>query len=186
MEECKKDGALSDENANLCTVLRHYRNLIHPGRVKRLEKTPTENAAEVAARVVLMVAADIAKKRKETYGYTAEQVMEKLMIDPDGFPGVLDSLLAKVNESEKDRLLFDSLPAQNYSLRRGIEAGLLDIEVAEAKRQLQCIKLCFRTIVRGCYSHDTKRRLISDYVKTLESSTSDARRFYETAFLQEF
>src|SRR5438477_9425008 len=46
---CKADKALSDRSADLSSVVRSYRNLIHPGRMVRLlEEPPNESSANIA------------------------------------------------------------------------------------------------------------------------------------------
>src|SRR4051812_35001496 len=38
VDECKTGGILSEKTAQLCIVVKGFRNLIHPGRVKRLKE----------------------------------------------------------------------------------------------------------------------------------------------------
>src|SRR5947209_3270960 len=49
---CRDEGILTEETVNLCTVVRQYRNLIHPGRVKRLSVEVDEQRATVAFSLV--------------------------------------------------------------------------------------------------------------------------------------
>jgi len=44
----KDNSIVDDEAVDLSTVIRKYRNLIHPGRTKRLAKTPDRSGAIVA------------------------------------------------------------------------------------------------------------------------------------------
>jgi hypothetical protein len=53
----RSEGVLSQETENLTTVVRQYRNLIHPGRVKRLEKTVDKSGAVVAGTPPFTVSA---------------------------------------------------------------------------------------------------------------------------------
>lgn len=75
ISSAKDRGFLPDEAVDLSTVIRKYRNLIHPGRVKRLEKTVDRSGAVVAAEVVEIITREVAKKKQETYGFTAEQLL---------------------------------------------------------------------------------------------------------------
>jgi len=50
---CRTEKAISDRTADLCSVIRSYRNLIHPGRAIRLaEPQPSEKSAQIAVSVV--------------------------------------------------------------------------------------------------------------------------------------
>ena len=62
----KEKGFLSDEAVDLSTVVRKYRNLIHPGRVKRLEKSVDKSEAIVAAELVEIITKQVAKRKRET------------------------------------------------------------------------------------------------------------------------
>jgi hypothetical protein len=46
----KDNGILDDEAGDLSPVIRRYRNLIHPARVKRLEKIVDSKGAVIAAQ----------------------------------------------------------------------------------------------------------------------------------------
>jgi hypothetical protein len=51
----KDNGVLDEESVDLSTVIRRYRNLIHPDRVRRFEKTVDRNGAIIAAQVVEVI-----------------------------------------------------------------------------------------------------------------------------------
>jgi hypothetical protein len=105
----KDEGFLPDETVDLSTVIRKYRNLIHPGRVKRLEKTVDSSGAIVAAEVVEIVVKQVAKRKQETYGYTAEQLVERLRGGSTALP-LVAHLLNDTPKYEIERLLIDVLP----------------------------------------------------------------------------
>jgi hypothetical protein len=105
----KENGILPDEAVDLSTVIRKYRNLIHPGRVKRLEKTVDRSGAIVAAEVVEIITKEVAKKKQETYGFTAEQLLERLRSGASALPLVVH-LLSDTPKAEIERLLIDVLP----------------------------------------------------------------------------
>jgi hypothetical protein len=62
----------------MCSVIKDYRNLIHPGRLLRLGESVNEEGATVALSLARMVAKDISKKKAEKYGLTAEQLANKI------------------------------------------------------------------------------------------------------------
>src|SRR5690242_1459399 len=52
IEACAKAGALSKKTKDLSSVIQSYRNLIHPGRAKRLNEAADQDGAEIAAALV--------------------------------------------------------------------------------------------------------------------------------------
>lgn len=109
---CKTSGVISERAADLCSVVRSYRNLIHPGRVVRLsEPLPTASTAAVAMALVEMTAEEVAKKRRTAVGLTAEQVLSKIVRDVN-VGVILRHLLDEVPDQQKRRLLLDLLPQE--------------------------------------------------------------------------
>lgn len=182
INQCKDDGVLTDQPAALCVVIKNYRNLIHPGRVKRLDEKINDDNATVAATLVKMVAEDIAQKRRETYGYTGEQVIAKINNDAEAFPTLMPSILAKVFRRERERLLFELLPAENSRLR-SLEFAVLDTAgLAQRNRECDCLRLCFRVLVDSV-DDNTKKRLLEKYLSILHDGSAWDRRHYESGLL---
>lgn len=184
IDECKTAGILSEKTASLCAVIRQYRNLIHPGRIVRLDQSVIESDARVAGLLIQMVADDIAKKQKEVYGYTAEQVVAKIHKDSTAFGGILKSLTSSLRDREKKRLLSLLLPQENGVVRRSLEK--LDPwedheQRAEFERQRACIKTCF-AVVHKAASPELRQELIQEYIEILHQATQVERQDYEDAF----
>lgn len=107
---CKTENAISERTADLCSVIRSYRNLIHPGRMIRLaEPHPDRESATIAAALVEIIAAELAKVRRAVAGLTAEQLMSKIERDANCIP-LLKHLLAEVNDEQRLRLLLELIP----------------------------------------------------------------------------
>lgn len=109
----KEKGILPDEAVDLSTVIRKYRNLIHPGRIKRLEKTVDKSGAVVAAEVVEIITKEVAKRKRETYGFTAEQLLDRLRGGSSALP-LVAHLLQETPKAEIERLLVDVLPTAYF------------------------------------------------------------------------
>lgn len=110
---CRTAGVLTERTADLCSVIRSYRNLIHPGRAVRLaESLPNQSTAAVAIALVDMIADEVAKKRRAVVGLTAEQVLSKIVRD-ENVGVILKHLLEEVSSSEKRRLLLDLIPPEH-------------------------------------------------------------------------
>lgn len=109
IDACKLEKVLSDKAATLSTVIRTYRNLIHPGRLVRLNETVDQDGAAVAHALVNMIVRDVSELRKKTYGYTAEQILAKVLHDHSSAT-ILGDLLKRVHDAEKKKLLLKVLP----------------------------------------------------------------------------
>jgi hypothetical protein len=109
-EACKSEGVLSDKAYDLSSVVRSYRNLIHPGRVVRLAENIDRNTAFVAKALVDIIVSEIVAARKERYGFTAEQLLRKVESDSSAM-AVLPHHLKETNEFERLKLLTELIPA---------------------------------------------------------------------------
>ena len=114
---CETEKVITDRSANLCSVIRSYRNLIHPGRLIRLkEPSPSPQSAGIAVALVDLIIDEIAKVRKGDFGFTAEQILAKLEKDHNSI-ALLPHLLKEVHETELGRLLCVVLPARYEELK---------------------------------------------------------------------
>lgn len=123
VSHAKKNSIISERTEKMCDLIREYRNLIHPGVVQRLGEQITMHTAGVAKSLVGVVRDDLEKSRKDKYGYTAEQIIQKLVSDPLA-DSVFPDLLEETNKYEKERLLFESIPETFMSMRKEWNAQL--------------------------------------------------------------
>ena len=113
---CRAEKALSDRSADLCSVVRSYRNLIHPGRMVRLnEPAPDRTTCDIAIALIDLIVGEIASTRRAAVGLTAEQILSKIMRDSDCVP-ILPHLLKEVTDVQRERLLLQLLPDAYFSL----------------------------------------------------------------------
>ena len=100
---------ISEKTAALSSVIKEYRNLIHPGRSIRMAETTSAASARIAESLVEMILTEIEGRKRSNYGYTAEQIVSK--IEQDSFVGaILNHLLEDLNRSEAERLLLKIIP----------------------------------------------------------------------------
>jgi len=104
LEDAQAVGLISQETRQLATVVKDYRNLIHPGREYRLAQEASSQRATVAQSVVEIVTEEVSRKYRELRGRTAEEVIAKVLSDPGG-TGIVPYLVAEMSEREKERLL---------------------------------------------------------------------------------
>lgn len=89
------EGLISERSKQLATVIRNYRNLIHPGREYRLKEKVDVHAARVAYNLVEMVIGEISENYARRQGYTSDQAINKVKIDPNCtaiFPHIIDKM----------------------------------------------------------------------------------------------
>lgn len=82
----KEENVISEETVHLSHLIRSYRNLIHPGRSIRLGETATEKKAKASQLLLEMIVEEVAIRRKQNYGYTANQILTKIEKDRDLCP----------------------------------------------------------------------------------------------------
>jgi hypothetical protein len=167
---CKNRGILSDTTAELSTVIRRYRNLIHPGRSVRLSEIPDSHGANVCKSLVLIISREIAKAKRQSYGYTAEQIAFKLERDTSAL-AILSHLLKKTNERELGRLLLEVLPERYIELTK------------EPFSDCNWIEKCFQTPFDAS-SAATKERVAKQFIKVLHEGDGSVVRMYEEVFFR--
>lgn len=142
--ECLSSKVLSKTTHDLCTVVRGYRNLIHPGRIVRLSEEVTKEGAVIATNLVHLVIKDIARKQTAEYGFTAQQLVTKLESDKTNYLVVLDTMLAKMHDKEKRRLLLEVLP-ELHRKYRGYITGHDDEDDARLSETVELVRRTFKS-----------------------------------------
>jgi hypothetical protein len=105
----EQDGWLTQRTRELSTIIKNYRNIIHPGREYRLKEKVDSNSALVAAKLVDIIIQEISENYAKKLGYTAEQAIHKVGIDPTCmsiFPHMIDKMV-KVERIK----LFKAIPS---------------------------------------------------------------------------
>jgi hypothetical protein len=181
---CKNAGVLTDQAANLADVVRAYRNLIHPGRLIREKAVVDEERATIAQMLVRMIVSEITAKRKERYGYTAEQVVARLENNPSMGPLMLEQTFEQVKEEvEVRRLLLQVLPQRHLELSLGYadvedEEGVLVVVVDRSGLE-KGFRLAFEKAPERI-----KREVMARFVDILKEESESRIREYESAFFR--
>jgi len=89
---------------SLSTVVKNYRNLIHPGRELRLNEQFDKETANVSVSLVRLILKEIKTKYVEIYGYSAKDVIQKISNDNLSI-GIFEELVEKLNYNERLKLL---------------------------------------------------------------------------------
>jgi len=172
---CKDEMIITERTADLSSVVRSYRNLIHPGRVIRLNEHIDNNSALVAKALVDMVAAEVAAAKKESYGFTAEQLANKIEKDPSAL-AVLPHLLKETNERERERLVLEVIPERYF-----FALDLRELSPTSAADYKRCHRLTFDTL-----SDESKARVAKRLVSILKEERGEYVLEYENAFFRAY
>lgn len=168
----KDKGLISAKSADLSTVVRSYRNLIHPGRVIRLGETVDEESSKVAVALVRMILSEIAAKRRKSYGYTAEQIASKLERDSIA-SAIVPHLLRETKEVEIERLMMTVLP----------EYYLISVENESPEYMLNAFVVCFRTAFEMS-SEQLKKKVAQRFISIFKEESDRVIHTYGTAYLR--
>lgn len=110
----QQDGLISPRTKEISTVIRNYRNLIHPGRELRLQERVDAHTAQVAKSLVEIIIDEIAENYSQKLGYTADQAIQKVRLDP-GASAILSHIVKTMQPPERAKLfrLIPSVCAQD-------------------------------------------------------------------------
>ncbi len=170
---CKENKVISEKTSDLLSVIRGYRNLIHPGRMIRLKETVDKSSAEVAKALIDIVLKEVENLRRNKHGYTAEQISEKIKRDAS-VDLILMDLIKETRSTEIERLLFRVLPDTYISFLS---------EQEEYSHIPESMELCFRTALEQS-SDDIKKRIAEKFVKIIKEESYGTIQAYGTAFFR--
>ena len=104
-----EQGLIKDRTRDQALLIKEFRNLIHQGRILRLEESCDDNTAVTALALVRMITTDISAKRRREYGPTAEEFCAKVQADPIN-RSIWQSLAKSMKPPEITALLVKVLP----------------------------------------------------------------------------
>jgi len=178
VEACKSEKLLSAKTVQLSAAVQSYRNLIHPGRMIRLNESVDQSGAEVVRALVDIVVTEVSAKKKDKYGYTAEQLVGKIERDASSL-AISNHLLNKMAEGERCRLLMKVIPDRYFELAN-------DPLGFEEERETQGrLSQCFRTAFDGA-SEDTRKKVTSKFAEIVRTEAEGVVFAYETAFFKAY
>lgn len=161
---CKSEGVLSPTAADLTSVIRSYRNLIHPGRSVRLGEKTDEDSARIAKSLVDMVMRDVARNKYLKHGYTADDIVRKIRSDPNS-RSVIRQLVEDAVDVELGRLL----------------GGALERLYLEDTETAAIVRFSFRAAFARA-SDSVKKQTAKRFIKQLKEADATSLHQYESVF----
>lgn len=104
IEWATQEDVISEKEKNLAGVVKDYRNLIHPGREIRKGEKFDFNSAKISESVLNIIVQSVKSVYLEKYGYSADEVFEKLKQDWH-FQSIYEKVILKLNQNERAKLL---------------------------------------------------------------------------------
>lgn len=176
IELAKKHGIISERSGALSTVVKDYRNLIHPGRSIRSNERVSENSARIAWSLLEMILEEIDGRKRTNYGYTAEQIATKIERDSSA-RAILPHLLKEINGAEVERLLIKVVPDRYFTM----------LLVEEQFSPSDHISAGLIALFRGafeCASEQVKAKVAKRFVTILKEEADTIVLAYGTAFFR--
>jgi hypothetical protein len=173
---CIDKNAISTRTAELCSVIRSYRNLIHPGRLLRLsESAPSKDSAFIAAAVVNLILDEIATKKGGLLGLTAEQLVSKIERDDKSLT-ILKHLIREMSSAELERFIIHELPKAYFAINNQDDGSNIF-----SKKILTRFSKAYRMAII-CASEKLKKQAASRFVKILKEEDGEKVVKYFDAF----
>lgn len=175
---CKDKKIISEKTSDLSSVIKGYRNLIHPGRALRLNESVDKDSAEVSKALVNIVLGEVEKQKKENYGYTAEQIIAKIKSDSNT-PAILSILIKKTNPKELERLMLKHLPEAYLEEIRSEDQWGGD----EREHIKPTLVTCFRQSFDNA-DDKLKKKIANWFAKIIREESDSVILSYGIAFLR--
>lgn len=113
IEKANEVSLISQSTKELSTVIKNYRNLIHPGREIRKNESFNKDTGDVAKSVLNIIVKEVRENYLNNIGYTATDLISKLESDELSQP-IFEKILNKVHKSEKHKL-FNALVEYDFT-----------------------------------------------------------------------
>lgn len=111
----KEHNLITQSTKELSTVIRNYRNLIHPGREIRKNEKFDYDSAVVAKSLLNIVLKEIKENYLNNLGYTAKDVIQKIENDSLS-QRIFEIIVSKLHKTEKTKL-YDLLVEYDFHER---------------------------------------------------------------------
>ncbi|MCL6544356.1 MAG: hypothetical protein K6T61_03945 [Bryobacteraceae bacterium] len=174
LDLCRRKQVLSSRTVELAAFLRPFSDFLSPAASIRMEAVADETGARIAQALLEIIVNEIASHRRETYQYSADKIVAKVVSDPSVM-AIADHLLRKLSRAELERLLLDLLPKAYLEGARSPDP--------QAQEPLPRLASCFR-LAFDAAPEEIKRQAAARFLSVLENESEFVVQAYQTAFFR--
>ncbi len=111
----EQTGLISRKIKELSSVVRDYRNYIHPAKEIRMNEFIDQETATITFSLLKIIIKEVENKYSKLYGHTAEKLFNKILTDNSVF-SIFNKLINKTSKVELERLgvLLTNYYLENY------------------------------------------------------------------------
>lgn len=103
---------ITKNEKNLATVIKDFRNLIHPGLEVRKHQQFDFEIAQMASQILKMLIGKIQRKYREKFALTCEDILKNLNEDWN-YNSIYSTVITKMNNGEKNNLIDAFIDIEN-------------------------------------------------------------------------
>jgi len=104
LDMAEAEAIITRSEKNLATVIKDYRNLIHPGREVRKNEQFDFETAQLAFQILNLLIRKIQRKYREKFAYTAEDILNSLNEDWN-YNSIYSTVITRLSTGEKNNLI---------------------------------------------------------------------------------
>lgn len=104
LDMAEADAIITKSEKNLATVIKDYRNLIHPGREVRKNEQFDFETAQLAFQILNLLIRKIQRKYREKFVYTSEDILNSLN-DDWNYNSIYSTVITRLSNGEKNNLI---------------------------------------------------------------------------------
>jgi len=174
LDLCRREQVLTSRTVELAAFLRPFSDFLSPVASIRLDAATDETGARIAQALLEIIVNEIASHRRETYQYSAEKIVAKVLSDPLVM-AIADHLLRKLSRAELERLLLELLPKAYLEGARSPDP--------QAQEPLPRLASCFR-LAFDAAPEEIKRQAAARFLTVLENESEFVVQAYQGAFFR--
>jgi hypothetical protein len=104
LDLAENEGVITRSEKNLATVIKDYRNLIHPGREVRKKEQFDFETAELSFKILNLLIRKIERKYREKFSFSAQDIVNSLNEDWN-YSSIYSIVVPKLSTGEKNNLI---------------------------------------------------------------------------------
>jgi len=112
LDLAETEKIISKSEKSLATVIKDYRNLIHPGREVRKKESFDHETSELAFSILGILISRIEQKYRERFSFSAKEILENLNRDWN-YRSIYSMVITKLSSGEKAILLDEFVTIEN-------------------------------------------------------------------------